>query len=255
MDNSLKIVNVEKIYDGNMNVGRIDNSRKRREYDGFVYFVYGKTEYVFSDGVEFTAYKDTVIFLPKDSSYRMHITEPSQYIVVNFEFEKCDSVRGAELFCGFSPKMKNSFEKLFYIWHGQGDSILAEVFSALYGIYAGLISSRERKYLKSASVTDSAVRYIMENYTDPELNIADIAKSLCVSQAHMRRLFKASFGTSPMKYANYLRLEKAKHLLEESNYAVCAAAELSGFSDPFYFSREFKKHIGVSPSEYKKIKG
>ncbi|MDO5479350.1 MAG: helix-turn-helix transcriptional regulator, partial [Clostridia bacterium] len=67
-----------------------------------------------------------------------------------------------------------------------------------------------------------------------------------------RRIFKSAAKTSPIKYINYLRLEKAKNLLSESSLKVSEIAVQVGFSDSFYFSRLFKKETGVSPASFKK---
>ena len=69
---------------------------------------------------------------------------------------------------------------------------------------------------------------------------------------HLRRIFKSAVNTTPVKYINYLRLEKAKNMLINSNYSVNEIAFSVGFEDAYYFSRLFKKEIGISPSEYKK---
>jgi AraC-like DNA-binding protein len=64
------------------------------------------------------------------------------------------------------------------------------------------------------------------------------------------RYFKHSFNTTPKKYINSLRIEKARFLLQNKNQTVKDAAYRAGFTDPLYFSKVFKEKFGVSPSEY-----
>ena len=49
------------------------------------------------------------------------------------------------------------------------------------------------------------------------------------------------------------RLNKAKELLLSSNMPICEIAEKSGFSDASYFSRSFKKSVGLTPKQYRKL--
>lgn len=92
----------------------------------------------------------------------------------------------------------------------------------------------------------------MENYTDPELSVQAIAVHAGISEVHLRRIFKSALNTTPTRYINYLRLEKAKNMLISSNYTIAEISLSVGFLDQYYFSRLFKKEIGISPSEYKR---
>ena len=65
-----------------------------------------------------------------------------------------------------------------------------------------------------------------------------------------RKSFEKRYGVSPLKYLKLVRLENARSLLESGLYSVCEAAELSGFTDAKYFSREFSRHYGKSPSSF-----
>lgn len=68
------------------------------------------------------------------------------------------------------------------------------------------------------------------------------------SYEHLCRVFKRRFGIPPLRYATYIRLERAKRLLQESGMTVCAVARECGFDDPGYFARAFRKYMGVAPS-------
>ncbi len=81
----------------------------------------------------------------------------------------------------------------------------------------------------------------------------------CISKAAERRnvttrryndLFKLHFGITPNQYVISKKIDYASKLLELGYLSVTDIAELSGFSDVYYFSNQFKKHIGVSPSKF-----
>lgn len=64
------------------------------------------------------------------------------------------------------------------------------------------------------------------------------------------KLFKAEYGFSPQKYIIHLRIQYAKQLISTGYYSVKEIALMSGYTDYKYFSTEFKKQVGVSPSDY-----
>ncbi|MBQ4160815.1 MAG: helix-turn-helix transcriptional regulator, partial [Clostridia bacterium] len=88
-----------------------------------------------------------------------------------------------------------------------------------------------------------------------DITISDIAKAFGYSKQHIVRLFKESFTLTPAKYILQSRLEKSLDLLSESRLAVNEIAEQCGFKDLNYFSRQFKKSYGISPTAYRKKLG
>ncbi|MFC4601713.1 helix-turn-helix domain-containing protein [Cohnella hongkongensis] len=66
------------------------------------------------------------------------------------------------------------------------------------------------------------------------------------------REFKKCYGLSPIDYLNRYRIEQAKQMLAERNRSIKDVSAASGFGNEFYFSRMFKRHVGISPSHYVK---
>lgn len=83
-------------------------------------------------------------------------------------------------------------------------------------------------------------------------SIDEIAESINVSKDHLHKLFKKELGISPIKFVNNLRLEKAKELLENTFLRIKEIRTLVGINDEADFIRDFKKHYGLTPSEYRK---
>lgn len=71
------------------------------------------------------------------------------------------------------------------------------------------------------------------------------------SASYFGHMFKYAMRVSPMQYLTELRMEKAKDLLMEEGMTVSEVADLVGYEDPLYFSRVFKKMVGISPNEYR----
>ena len=103
-------------------------------------------------------------------------------------------------------------------------------------------------------ILNPAIEVIHNEYTKENINIKILSEMCGISEAYFRRLFAKKYGVSPLKYINTLKFKRAKELLESGYYSISKVAELSGFHDVYYFSREFKKAVGVSTSEYFFIK-
>lgn len=107
------------------------------------------------------------------------------------------------------------------------------------------LTSKEQHTLKAALL------YTKQHYTET-INLQQIAQSIPVSLSHLNRLFQKTLHISPMQYVIRLRLIKAKSLLKEKpGVSIKEVANLCGYSDTYHFSKIFKKHIGISPTDYR----
>lgn len=97
---------------------------------------------------------------------------------------------------------------------------------------------------------DPALQLIRENL-GRSFSIAELADACYISPNHFSHIFKDVMGISPLKYAQRLRMDKAKRLLADDSLCVYEVAEKLGFEDQFYFSRLFKKVTGLSPMDYR----
>ena len=77
--------------------------------------------------------------------------------------------------------------------------------------------------------------------------------ALCnMSETNFRREWARAYGMTPLASRDGLRMERAKGLLLHSHFAVGEIARICGFEDESYFGRFFKKHVGLSPGEFRK---
>ena len=98
-----------------------------------------------------------------------------------------------------------------------------------------------------APVIESALAYIGQHWAR-EIEFESLARKLGVGYRQFRRLFQEATGLAPHQYLLNLRLNHAKRLL--STLPVAEVAERVGFNDPLYFSRLFKKKVGVAPTRW-----
>ncbi|MDN7123529.1 helix-turn-helix transcriptional regulator [Pseudidiomarina terrestris] len=96
-----------------------------------------------------------------------------------------------------------------------------------------------------------ALERFMQDNSHRNLDLADIAQVAGLSRFHFAKKFKAVTGTSPMRYFNELKIKLACQQLDSSTDSVRTIAQSLGFDDPYYFSRLFKKVMGIAPSTYR----
>jgi len=82
-------------------------------------------------------------------------------------------------------------------------------------------------------------------------NVSDYAVALGYSRTHLNRICRAATGHSPRSYINVFTLQEARRLLTYTDLDIATVGYRLGFDDPSYFSRSFKRLIGVSPKEYR----
>lgn len=96
------------------------------------------------------------------------------------------------------------------------------------------------------------VREYMEQNFNEQLSIGQLAQMANITPKYFVDLFKKTYGQSAMDFVTDLRINRAKRYLIESEEKLRDIALKVGYKDEFYFSRKFKKEVGVSPSEYAK---
>ena len=97
-----------------------------------------------------------------------------------------------------------------------------------------------------------AKTYIEENYSK-DISLDDVSRIVDISPYYFSKLFKEETGENFIEYVTNRRIEKAKELLEHSSLNIKCICVDTGYSDPNYFSRIFKKQVGVTPTEYRDL--
>lgn len=96
-----------------------------------------------------------------------------------------------------------------------------------------------------------ALQFI-ENNTNSEMKVEDIAARAYLSPNYFRKVFKEVTGLTPIEYINRIRISRACKFLNEGSMTISQVAEVVGINDLSYFSRLFKSLVGCTPSEFKK---
>ncbi len=97
----------------------------------------------------------------------------------------------------------------------------------------------------------SIQNFMLEQIGQP-LNLDSIAATCSLSKYHFSSKYKKLTGYSPIKHFLNMKIEHACHLLDSGTLSVKEIAALVGYDDALYFSRLFRKTIGLSPTEYRR---
>ncbi len=92
----------------------------------------------------------------------------------------------------------------------------------------------------------------MEQNLDKKLSLDDIANEAGYSPSYLTTIFRKITGYSPLSYFSHLKISKACEYLDFSKFKIKEISFMMGYSDPYYFSKDFQKKIGMSPRNYRK---
>ncbi|HKL98965.1 MAG TPA: AraC family transcriptional regulator [Mobilitalea sp.] len=101
----------------------------------------------------------------------------------------------------------------------------------------------------SNKIVLSTKEYLEAHYAE-EISLEDVAEQVNISPQYFSKLIKKNTGFNFIDWLSMLRVKKAKELLSNSNYTVKEVCFMVGYKDPNYFSRIFKKKIGITPSDF-----
>ena len=96
------------------------------------------------------------------------------------------------------------------------------------------------------------VKYIRDNYPDPEFSLQSLADSLQMSTPYLSQYFKKNTDFTISEYVNRLRMEKAKDLLLKTELSVQEIAAQVGYYSVSSFIRKFREKENVTPGQFKK---
>ena len=227
--------------------------QKDRKSYGICFAKSGKMIY-YHDGKQYVSDKNHVLLLPKGATYTQSCVEEGEFPLIQYqalngtvpnEFISIE-IGDLENYLGEYYKL----EKLWLIKPPNGHlSALRTIYEILNRLYKNELA-QERD--KNFDIIRPAIKYLEDNFTNPNLSNQMLAEKAAVSEVYFRRVFKNQYGTSPKQYIQNLRIRTAENLLRNEYLSVSSIAEMSGFTSVYHFSRTFKKATGYTPTEYVK---
>ncbi len=139
-----------------------------------------------------------------------------------------------------------------YVWqeiHERGS--LDELRDLVCGNIRSLFPPPQETRVRESRAVMEIQRFIRENYAEHGLSLQVIADHARLSRTYVSFLFKSVTGENVNDYITRLRIARARELLLDPALRTSEAAARVGYAESSYFSTIFRKHVGVSPSEYR----
>lgn len=92
----------------------------------------------------------------------------------------------------------------------------------------------------------------VENHLGSRITIKQLSSTIHLSRSHFSRVFSRAAGLSPREYLMAARLQRAKTLLEISDWTICDISGACGFSDQSHLTRQFRKTVGTTPTQWRR---
>ena len=197
-------------------------------------------------------------FVPKDSLQLVEIKfeadeEMTRYLSeIPLVFSIANEPR---LVLALNDIVKDGLSKENFSYEATKSRILIFLIELLraYGVSGGSDQPISRK--KERNVHEDREFYKIVNYIDEHLSeditLDELARTVHFNKSYLIVRFKETWGISPMKYVNYVRIERARELLATTEKSITDIALEVGFSGIHYFSRYFKARVGITPQEYR----
>ncbi len=208
---------------------------------------------VYFNGKALTGRPNTVRFLPDGPVTEYVVDREVNGACIDIVFTADRSISEEAFITApiLNQKLPALFKKAFSIWVAKGEGYNFECISLLYKIFAEL---QKENYLPDSDYRkiEPAVTYINESFLSGKLSAEELARMCGISYSYLKRLFIKRFGMPPKKYAISLKINLACDLLRSEMYTVSRVAEMSGYDDVYFFSRQFKEYVGISPTAFVK---
>ncbi len=234
-----------------------------RPYSRLFLILNGEIEFVFFDkncqSKTVIASANDIVYLPDDAAYESCWKNENEidYLSIEFKLEDCfkNPILLNEEITVIIKDKYNIFTTLFenfYSTYTLGAiGYKLKMMSIFFEILSKIAVEHTRNDIKSIdSSILKGVLYLENNYMET-ISVKELAKMSNMCETSFRAKFHKIKGMSPIEYKNYLRIKRAAELLKNEEYTVSLAAETVNIPDICYFSKLFKRYIGVPPREYK----
>ena len=111
----------------------------------------------------------------------------------------------------------------------------------------------ERRCRTAKSQYLNRVITYMRDHLQENLTLTRIAREAGLSESYLNAVFKECVKCAPMDYYINMKMDKACYLLCNTDMHIYQVAQYLGYDNQYYFSRAFKKVLGVSPKKYKEM--
>lgn len=168
--------------------------------------------------------------------------EPWEYIWLAFQGENCDIFSTGKSVYTFPPELIEKLKENILKNNSSPYIYTAIIYELIYHLSLEKNEKNDIPFL-----IKSFVNY---NYMY-EIKVSSLARSFSFDRSYLFKIFKSRYNIGIKEYITEVRMKNAKRFLSEG-VSVSKCAAMVGYDDEFNFSRAFKRHVGLAPSEWKK---
>lgn len=203
-----------------------------------------------------------IVYVPPKMPHRAYTTDSAvEYVVLMFDvrsfyndIELCHTYLPAvfDNRVKFNniinhPEILSCFNDICIKWEEHSLAVTAKIYWLLYLMFEYNLADFKQK-ISCDETLMKIINYMEENYKH-DISTASLCEQFGYTATHFGRKFREGTGLSPMTYLKIYRLEEAYKLLKKGNKNIGEIATQCGFSDANYFTRCFKSHFGVAPTQ------
>lgn len=209
--------------------------------------------------------KEQFCIIPQGFRYKLTVgkTEPTIFITCQFNGTKSKILEQEftvvrDLIPSINNRVANRkmlFDEIFNnLSHGYlkaNTHYVNFTFSHLLATFVFASKTSEDFLVEENPIIQQTIRF-MEQNIDKKLCLKEIADEVGYSITYLSTIFKKETNYSPLSYFSHLKITKSCEYLDQTRLKIKQVAFLLGYSDPYYFSKDFQKKMGVSPRNYRK---
>ena len=246
-----------RVLSGVRSAGRAVNCLKGRPENGVFFLLFGEAIFREESGRITTVSPGELLFVPRGAKYSMEYIAPeTHFVLANFNtmsergeptviFDDIRIIATDDELC----RIEKIMTSLEMCGKSRDVSTYMRKKELLYRLFGIIAKSGPIVAVDGASDRIfEGVRLLEETYLE-NLPISVFADACHFSVNSFRRHFLESFGMSPVKYRNVMRIKRAAELLSEGGFTVSEVAYACGFDNVGYFCRCYLKTTGETPSE------
>lgn len=202
---------------------------------------------------EFVLIPGTLFFTFPNQTFEIESNSNFTYLYISFNGAGAD-----KLLESFNINKENcvfqDFAQLLNFWMSSirrmspSNSIILTESVLLHTL--SYINEIEDHSLKNTDRFGNIIEYINNNFADPNLSVGKIADMFFYSKKYLSSLFIKNTDVKFTDYLNSVRIQHGIKLIKENSFSISEIALKSGFKDPFYFSKVFKKFTKKTPTQF-----
>lgn len=221
----------------------------KRDFSVISFRLRGSAEFTYNNEITHAS-PTKCIYVPANIDYSQKGGD-EEIICVHFKSDKNLFAKIISFDINY-PQMKEYFLVLNDLWMKKKPGYIFKCKSILYDILYSLYKTlNEDRTLNAQQLISASVEYIQTDFCKRDFSLSRAISLSNMSEAYFRRIFKAVYKMTPIKYIQILKISHAKTLLQNGSYSIHQISQMCGFTEEKYFYTVFKKITGQTPAEWK----